>query len=380
MKAHQFLLSDKLVYRISRHGFFWIVFCLYVFFFMYERYDYKLLFDIQTYGIRFQNLLFFLLAAVPSTLFSLHYFSSRLLKKVKIMEIGFVLIGFGLFFILYTWLIVHVVDPVLVPGRRLSQSSPFNRVAFVIYSCFILPLLPIAFAITIRLIKRWYARTQETIMVANRKRDVELELLKMKTHPLLIIKSLRQLQNCLVYNESKFPELLLSISDILSYVIYETDATLVPLEKEIDMIKKYIDSHKDGVDHEIFESAKFIGDFGKDQIAPLILLPILQVVLGKMDVSLDSRKLFFDLEMVVDNATLSLTMKIDNWLEKSREEFQKAIYATELFNRLDTFYANKYTLDIFQLDENSTIRLNLWLDLSLGVPVFPNVSKIILTA
>ncbi len=380
MGIHQFLFGDKLVNRSTRHGLFWMVFCLYVFFFMYPRYDYTLLFDLRTYGIRFQNLLIFLLAAVPGTLFSLHYFSSSLLKKPKIVETSFMFIGLGLFFIFYTWMIVRVVNPALVPGLRLSNSSTFDRVSFIIYSCFIMPLLPIVFVITTRLIKSWYTRTQETIQVANRKKDIELELLKMKAHPLLIIKSMRQLQNCLVHNESKFPELLLGISDVLSYVIYEADATLVSLEKEIDIIKKYIDSHNDGIDPKIFRSSKFFGDFRKDQIAPLILLSILQVVLEQMERSFDPEKLFLDLEMVANSGTISLTMEIGNWLDKSLMEFKKTINASEWLNRVDTFYVNKYTLDIFQIEKDSAIRLNLKLDLSINASLFPEVRKFMLKA
>jgi LytS/YehU family sensor histidine kinase len=72
------------------------------------------------------------------------------------------------------------------------------------------------------------------------------------------------------------PEMLLKLSDLLSYMLYECDKPLVPLEKEIEMMKEYMAlekiRHHDNLEMEV--SVK--GELSGKKISPFLLLPFIE--------------------------------------------------------------------------------------------------------
>jgi LytS/YehU family sensor histidine kinase len=70
--------------------------------------------------------------------------------------------------------------------------------------------------------------------------------------------------------------LILKLSSLLSYILYECKAEQVLLEKEIEVMKDYIDLEKERYGNKIEISVSIEGDIKDKYIAPLLLLPFLE--------------------------------------------------------------------------------------------------------
>jgi LytS/YehU family sensor histidine kinase len=70
--------------------------------------------------------------------------------------------------------------------------------------------------------------------------------------------------------------MLLKLSDLLSYMLYECDQPLVLLEKEIEMMKDYIALEKIRLNDSVEMELSITGDMTGKMIAPFLLLPFIE--------------------------------------------------------------------------------------------------------
>ena len=71
------------------------------------------------------------------------------------------------------------------------------------------------------------------------------------------------------------PEMLIKLSDLLSYMLYECDAPKVKLEKEISMLKEYISLEKIRQGDRLELTFQINGKLNGQLISPLLLLPFI---------------------------------------------------------------------------------------------------------
>ncbi len=128
----------------------------------------------------------------------------------------------------------------------------------------------------IKLLKHWWQKQQDNERLEKEKIAVELQLLKAQIHPDVLFSSLDTIYEFAQNNPGKASELLLKLSDLLSYVLYECDHAEVPLDKELKMIKDYMALQKTGSNDQLEISMSVKGNAEGKMIAPLLLLPFLE--------------------------------------------------------------------------------------------------------
>jgi hypothetical protein len=145
--------------------------------------------------------------------------------------------------------------------------------------------LPIVagFAVMIKLIKRWRLKQKETEQLANEKAKAELQLLKAQIHPHFLFNTLNNIYFFTLTNSTQAPEMIKKLSGMLYYILNECNQPLVPLDKEIKMIRDYMDLEKIRYGEqmkmtiEIQENSPPLkGEGGRGLITPLLLIPFVE--------------------------------------------------------------------------------------------------------
>ena len=134
----------------------------------------------------------------------------------------------------------------------------------------------LAAAIAIKLLKRWYLQQTENDRLEREKFTVELQLLKAQINPDFLFHSLDNIYFFAETDPPKASELLLRLSDMLSYMLYECDQPLVALTKELKMIRDYIYLEKTRIGERLETDVFISGDAEGKMIAPLLLLPLIE--------------------------------------------------------------------------------------------------------
>ncbi len=112
------------------------------------------------------------------------------------------------------------------------------------------------------------ARAENAILQA------ELSSLKGQLHPHFLFNSLNNIYALALNNAPQTPGIILGLSNILRYVIYECTADRVSLERDIEIMQDYIRLEQLRYEDRLDLNVRIFGDPpGHWQIAPLLMLP-----------------------------------------------------------------------------------------------------------
>jgi sensor histidine kinase YesM len=134
----------------------------------------------------------------------------------------------------------------------------------------------VGFALAIKLLKNWYLKQKEAAQAAREKINAELQLLKAQVHPHFLFNTLNNIYSFIINDSPAAPEAIKKLSTLLRYIIYECNQPLVKLEKELKMIRGYIDLEKIRYGESFNMSLQIRGNAINKMICPLLLIPFLE--------------------------------------------------------------------------------------------------------
>lgn len=141
----------------------------------------------------------------------------------------------------------------------------------------ILPYIHVAgIAISINLLNYWYRQKQQTVEALQQKTAAELELLKAQVHPHFLFNTLNNLYAHVLQQSPMAPEIVLKLSGLLRFMIYESDVPLIPLADEIKLLKEYISLEQLRYGNRLDLSLSVNGSMEGHTIPPLLVLPLVE--------------------------------------------------------------------------------------------------------
>jgi Putative regulator of cell autolysis len=172
----------------------------------------------------------------------------------------------------------------------------------------------------------------------------ELSALKAQINPHFLFNNLNTIYSMASQKDERTPEVILKLSDFLRYVLYDTSGETIPLEKEVEIIRTYVDLQKERANPLITQIDLITnGNFKGANIAPLLLLPLAENCFkhGKgKDTGLIRIEInFYDREFHFH--TINPIVKRD----KIKEEKKAGIGISNVEKRLELIYTNNYSLN-----------------------------------
>lgn len=125
----------------------------------------------------------------------------------------------------------------------------------------------IAFAV--KLFKMWYERRQAAL-------QAELDFLKGQVHPHFLFNTLNNLYALTLHNSPRSPAIVLGLSEILRYMLYECNAERVSLKRDLEILQSYVALEKLRYEERLDLTFSINGDINGQEIAPLLILPLLE--------------------------------------------------------------------------------------------------------
>jgi LytS/YehU family sensor histidine kinase len=216
-------------------------------------------------------------------------------------------------------------------------------------------------AVAITLLKRWWLRQKEKEQLEKEKINAEVQLLKAQIHPAFLFSTLNNITSEARLASPKAPEMLIKLSDLLSYMLYECDSPKVKLEREIMMLREYIALEKIRQGEQLEMTFQINGDLGGQLISPLILLPFIDNSFSYCNHEL-AEQVWVNVDITIENNNLS--MKIINGIPAGIDE-DASFNSESMINiqkRLDLLYPGRHALKINAEQELLMIHLNLKLE------------------
>jgi two-component system LytT family sensor kinase len=169
----------------------------------------------------------------------------------------------------------------------------------------------------------------------------ELTLLKAQINPHFLFNTLNNLYALSLKDSKKTPELILKLSDMMEYMLYETDENTVPLEADINNLINYIEFEKLRKDSTEYQVDYSIADIPKNRykIAPMLLLPLAENAF-KYAHAKDGAMCKIKITCVLNNNNLLFTC--ENNYSDTIHKHGKKMGLINLKRRLDLYYPSLY--------------------------------------
>lgn len=171
-------------------------------------------------------------------------------------------------------LLVHVVIWPYIYQSTVNLNTS-RLVARYFYS--LLDVLQIVgIAATIKLYKLRMQAIRNERILEQEKLVAEISHLKSQINPHFLFNSLNSIYSLALTKSELGADAIMKLSNILRYMLYETEAKTVPLNKEINLLEDYIGLQKLRFGNRITIHFSCNNPNPSEQIAPLLLLPLLE--------------------------------------------------------------------------------------------------------
>jgi len=178
--------------------------------------------------------------------------------------------------------------------------------------------------------------------------EIELKLLKGQLNPHFLFNTLNNLYGLSVIKSDKLPPLMLQLSDMLRYSLYETKEKFVPLKKEIDYLQNYISLESIRLEDEVDIHFIKSGDWDNStlRIAPMVLIVFIENAFKHLD-SLDKEDLKVEVKLDVneDRLTFNCINSFTNTIDQQQTEEAGGIGLENVKKRLELIYSKDYTYE-----------------------------------
>ncbi|MFZ7115818.1 MAG: sensor histidine kinase [Bacteroidota bacterium] len=223
-----------------------------------------------------------------------------------------------------------------------------HHLAFEASQSFILFIFVILFSLVIKTRNKLRSAEKEKL-------NAELSYLKAQINPHFLFNTLNSIYSLAIEKSDYTPIAVVKLSGMMRYVLTESSAQFVSLEKEINYIRDFVDLQKLRVGNTADVQFEISGDFIGSRIAPLILIAFIENAF-KYGVNPDQKSEIV-IQLSVSGKKLHLIVKNNKVIFNS--DWSNQVGLDNTINRLDLIYPSKYTLHFRDKDNEYQVELLL---------------------
>jgi len=208
--------------------------------------------------------------------------------------------------------------------------------------------------------KIWYVEGQRNLQLQKENIESQLQLLKAQVHPHFLFNTLNNIYSFTQNTSPVASKLVMGLSDILRYMLYECKQSLVSFSKELKMTEEYINLEQIRYGNKLELHIDVPEDTDGLYIAPLLLLPFIENCF-KHGTSNILENPWLNLHISIQENVMR--MKLLNGKSDSGRPFHiPGIGIENARRRLELLYPNKHELIINSEEEVFIVNLKLVLE------------------
>ena len=296
------------------------------------------------------------LVMLPVQIFSYYGFGylavNRFLEKK--MYKAFALVTVIFFYVLYMFMINFIVPDFEQYYRSIPGSHIYREQRVVTITI----ILAMSVSTLFHMLENRIIKEQKTQLLLNQHNKAKLMYLKAQINPHFLFNALNNIYSLSVIKSEKTPKMVLNLSDLLRYSIYEGQKEKVMLTDEILHIKKYLELYQASQEKEVDIKLSISGNRGSEKIEPMMLIPLVENCIKHGDFATNPEAFVKVTLEVVNNSlrfsTVNSTTKTD--LQK---DTVGGVGLSNIKNRLTLKYPNDHTFHVVDKEKEFEVFLNI---------------------
>ena len=263
---------------------------------------------------------------------------------------------FLLFYALHVFTF-DILSEVLFPNYYLITFYSYLELLkyFVIY---------IGLTTLFMLSKYWFELLESKKKLAEAEKEKiqnELKALKAQVNPHFLFNSLNTIYSLALKQSKDTPSVILKLSDVLRYMIYESNEKFVDIQNELEFIYNYIDLQKLRIQNPDLVEYTIDGKVTIQKIAPLILVVFIENAF-KHGIKGDIQLQFIRINIIVKENEIDFKIENNKGVSDDVEQDKyKGLGLENVKRRLELMYPGKHYLAISNNNDKFMVRLVLQL-------------------
>ena len=300
--------------------------------------------------------LLFHFSLIPSVAINRHLLIPRLLqqRRFPLYFLGFCS-ALGASILIHHWVMSHLADKIFSGYYFISYLKWWEIGLYVLAYLVVTGL----FQLSVDYFRSERLRGQQEQMEKERLDD-ELNALKAQINPHFLFNNLNLLYSLSIKKSDDLPDHILQLSDLLRYVMYQTNQSLVRLDAELKMIDDYIALSRKRIHSE--SQIKWAHELVQNdmEIPPLLFLPLVEN--GIKHGFLEQRGAV-DLRMdLVQKGNILIFSSVNARAKAKTDDSLGGMGLSNLSKRLDRLFPKGHHLEAEERGEQFVVRMELNLD------------------
>lgn len=265
---------------------------------------------------------------------------------------------------------IVILSAILAPVRALLLSiivGIFGRSSNLdfagVMSMFSTFLIILVISAGLKIFSDWLSYVQLKSEMDKQNMQSELKFLRSQVNPHFLFNTLNSLYALTLKKSDLAPEIVIKLSEMMRYMLYECNEPFVPLHKEINYLKNYIELERLRHGRHIDIQLNIHGDVQQQRIAPLLFIPFIENSF-KHGISKKIADGFVHIDLHVAPSTVHLDVSNSKAPQAPNPERKKSggIGLVNVKRRLDLIYPDRHSLEVKDIPNAFTVQLHVELN------------------
>lgn len=234
------------------------------------------------------------------------------------------------------------------------RNQNFFFEIYMVVSNSILPFL-VKFS---RVVSQYYIKVEK---ISKEKAELEVDFLRAQINPHFFLNSLNNIYSQIITKDEAAADSVILLSDLMKYILYNSNIAEVELEKEIRFLRSFVDLEKLKESRNVKIKFSEEGDFSGYRIAPLILVNYLENAFKHGGNSFEEIFLI-DIEIRLKNETLYFKIENDYLEHENKSLKESGIGIENTRKRLELLYPKKHSLKVSKANKKFLVEVEIQLD------------------
>lgn len=201
---------------------------------------------------------------------------------------------------------------------------------------------------------------KKVLQIQQEKLETELKFLKSQINPHFLLNALNNIYGLSLLNSEQTPEVVMKLSEMLRYMLYESSHERVCLAQEISYINNFIDLHQLKVEGQLNVKTNLQTHREKVLIPPFLLIPFVENAFKHSKIE-DLQKGWIKMDLVVQQQQLEFRTTNSCTNQSFTKDKTGGIGLKNVKRRLALLFPNKYQLMIKNSNGQFDVHLKIQL-------------------
>jgi len=156
-------------------------------------------------------------------------------------------------------------------AKRISSLGSFKYIFPVLFN-----LVFLVIGTTVRVYEQLVRYDRKKQLIESEKTNTELQFLKNQINPHFLFNSLNSIYSLTIQKSNDAPEAVITLSELMRYMLYQTNDEFVLLKSEIDFIKNYMKLQRLRIVNNEHININVHGIVSNQKIRPLLLISFIE--------------------------------------------------------------------------------------------------------